>query len=185
VPFVESGYTVFDSTPTSFVVSSKLETQDFHQFVKRFQDLIRVEGDNHHHPMKEKMPEKHCAKNLWLVKPANENQGKGIKIMDNLDNISRFLEGSIKFSYWVIQKYIEKPLLYKNRKFDIRVWGVATSNMEFYFYNVGYVRTSSSEFGLDNMDDEFTHLTNNCLQIKNKDTYGQHEEGNTLSFEQF
>lgn len=35
------------------------------------------------------------------------------------------------------------------------------------------------------MDDEFTHLTNNCLQIKNKETYGQHEEGNTISFEQF
>ena len=35
------------------------------------------------------------------------------------------------------------------------------------------------------MNDEYTHLTNNCLQIKNKETYGQHEEGNVVSFEQF
>lgn len=28
-------------------------------------------------------------------------------------------------------------------------------------------------------------MTNQCLQVKNKKIYGQHEEGNTLSFEQF
>jgi hypothetical protein len=41
---------------------------------------------------------------------------------------------------------------------------------------------------MENVDDEenqYTHLTNNCLQIKNKETYGQHEEGNVLSFETF
>ena len=29
------------------------------------------------------------------------------------------------------------------------------------------------------------HFTNNCLQIKNKVTYGIHEEGNIVSFEDF
>jgi hypothetical protein len=38
---------------------------------------------------------------------------------------------------------------------------------------------------MDNKDNEYIHLTNNCLQVKNKDTYGLHEEGNTISFEQF
>ena len=146
VPFVDAGYTVFDSTPTSFVVNSKLETHDSHQFVKRFTDLTKPK-----HPLKEKMPAKHCAKNLWLVKPANENQGKGIKILDNVNEIMRFLESSIKFSYWVIQKYIEKPLLYKNRKFDVRVWAFAMSNLDFYFYEDGYLRTSSGEYSFDNV----------------------------------
>ena len=104
--------------------------------------------------------------------------------MNNINHINSFLEGSIKFSYWVIQKYIEKPLLYKDRKFDIRVWAIATNHQDFYFYNEGYLRTTSTEYALDN-NDEYTHLTNNCLQIKNKETYGQHEEGNVISFEQF
>ena len=43
----------------------------------------------------EKMPEKHCKKNLWLVKPNNENQGKGIKIFDKIDDITRYLETSL------------------------------------------------------------------------------------------
>jgi hypothetical protein len=29
------------------------------------------------------------------------------------------------------------------------------------------------------------HLTNNCLQVKEKSTYGQHEKGNTVSFQLF
>ena len=32
VSFVEHNYTVFDSTPTSFVVNSNLETYEFNQF---------------------------------------------------------------------------------------------------------------------------------------------------------
>jgi hypothetical protein len=29
------------------------------------------------------MPEEQCKHNTWLVKPANENQGKGIKIFSD------------------------------------------------------------------------------------------------------
>ncbi len=36
---VENGYSVFDSTPTSFVVTSKLDTYEYHQFVARYLDL--------------------------------------------------------------------------------------------------------------------------------------------------
>lgn len=66
----------------------------------------------------------------------------------------------------------------------MRIWAFATSNQDFFFHEVGYLRTSSAEYTMDNSD-AYTHLTNNCLQLKNKDTYGIHEEGNTLSFPQF
>ena len=96
--FIEANYQVFDTTPTSFVVSSKLETYEYHQFIKRFEDLHKGEGTT----IKERVPQKHCLRNMWLIKPANENQGKGIKIFDSLEQIVRFLETSITFSYWVI-----------------------------------------------------------------------------------
>jgi hypothetical protein len=122
---------------------------------------------------------------MWLVKPANENQGKGIKIFSDLQQIIRFLESSIKFSYWVVQKYLERPLLFKGRKFDIRMWAFVHSNSELYYYNEGYLRTSSEAYTMDDTTNEYVHLTNNCLQVKNKESYGQHEEGNTVSFHQF
>ena len=80
------------------------------------------------------------------------------------------------------QKYIEKPLLYKNRKFDIRVWALITWQTEVYYYEKGYIRTSSIDFSL-NSKYNYVHLTNNCLQ-QFGDYYGKHEEGNTLSFEE-
>lgn len=73
----------------SYVVSSKLENSDYFQFARQFENIAK--GNK----TKEKLPEKHCKKNIWLVKPANENQGKGIKIFDKLEDISRFIQSSL------------------------------------------------------------------------------------------
>jgi len=50
---------------------------------------------------------------------------------------------------FVIQKYIERPLLIKNRKFDIRVWVLISQEGDTYFFEEGYIRTSSEEFTLE------------------------------------
>lgn len=39
---------------------------------------------------------------------------------------------------FVIQKYIEKPLLINQRKFDIRVWSLITHTLDFYFFKYFY-----------------------------------------------
>jgi len=83
-------------------------------------------------------------------------------------------------SLWVAQKYLERPLLYKERKFDIRLWALVTSNFDIYYYKNSYVRTSSSKYELSSTQDYLTHLTNNCFQVLS-DTYGAHEEGNIIS----
>lgn len=48
----------------------------------------------------------------------------------------------IQSSTFVIQKYIEKPLLIDKRKFDIRVWVLLTHDLKVYFFKEGYLRTS-------------------------------------------
>ena len=53
-----------------------------------------------------------------------------------------------------------------------------------YFYKEGYLRTSGSKYSLDD-EDLKVHLTNQCFQVKDKETYGQFEDGNTLNFENF
>ena len=85
----------------------------------------------------------------------------------------------VKFNTFIIQKYIEKPLLIHRRKFDIRVWVFWAHDQEIWFFREGYLRTSGSEFGIDprNIDDAFVHLTNNAVQ-KNSTSYGQFEDGN-------
>jgi hypothetical protein len=128
------------------------------------------------------MPYKHCTKNMWVVKPAAQNQGRGIEVFKNAKDITNHIF-SQKGSYWVIQKYIEKPLLYNGRKFDIRVWVLLTEKFQIYFYREGYLRTSSIDYS--NQDKNLhVHLTNQCLQVNGAE-YGKHEEGNVLSFKQF
>ena len=98
-----------------------------------------------------------------------------------LKEIMGFLNKCKTSSSWLVQKYIERPLLYRQRKFDIRVWVLATCKHELFFYREGYMRTSSAGYDLKNQD-KYVHLTNNCLQ-QYGGGYGEHEDGNTLSFE--
>ena len=98
-----------------------------------------------------------------------------------MHDIEEFLKEKPAQSFWVIQKYIEKPLLYHGRKFDIRMWAIVTAKNEIFIFKKGYLRTSSEEFNLKKSNN-YVHLTNNCLQ-KNGNNYGQHEEGNTLPLE--
>ena len=160
--------------PTCFLLTSGVEDNEYYKFTKRYDELAK---DVYR---KERMPKKHCADNWWLIKPANLNQGRGIKISNNKSEILQIIKQQIPHSLWVVQKYLEKPLLYKGRKFDIRLWALVTKDMEVYIYKKSYVRTSSSEFTLDSTKDKVTHLTNNCFQVK-CDTYGKHEEGNIIS----
>jgi hypothetical protein len=80
------------------VVTSKLDTFEFHQFAARYMELQKAEG----YSVKERTPKKHCTENYWLVKPANMNQGRGIEIFNSLVEIQKFLSQKEDYSYWVI-----------------------------------------------------------------------------------
>ena len=68
---------------------------------------------------------------------------------------------------WVLQKYIERPLLLRGRrKFDMRAWVLVTANYDVLLYREGVLRTGSVPFSLDNFSDSFVHLTNHCIQEK-------------------
>jgi hypothetical protein len=58
----------------------------------------------------------------------------------------------IKSSTFVIQKYIERPILINKRKFDIRVWVLVTHDLKIYFFKEGYLRTSCEAFSLESED---------------------------------
>lgn len=170
------GYQVYDSLPTSFLLTAKSEDCELQNFINRFNELSIMRSS------KERMPVKHCLKNIWIIKPANLNQGKGIELCKNLNLILKKIRDKPSGSLWVIQKYIERPLLIAGRKFDIRIWAMATGKRDLFYYKLGYVRTSSFEYNLEGKD-TYIHLTNNCLQ-QFSDMYGTYEEGNTISFDQ-
>ena len=138
----------------------------------------------------------HTGQSIWIVKPGeNSNRGKGIQIFSDLDEIKDFVEDCSRDnenekSKFVIQKYIANPLLIEKRKFDLRVFGVASlvgaTTREFrgYFYKDGYLRTSSREFSISDLNNRYVHLTNDAIQKKSSD-YGKFETGNKISYHDF
>jgi len=85
---------------------------------------------------------------------------------------------------WVVQEYMKKPLLVSGRIFDIRCFVLLTfsskTGFKSYFFKDAYVRTSSKNYSLDNIDDREAHLTNDAVQKFSK-TYGKFESGNKLN----
>jgi len=83
----------------------------------------------------------------------------------------------------VIQKYIERPLLYRGRKFDIRLWVMLTHKMDVYVFKEGHLKASSLPYNLSDIS-SFIHLTNYSVQ-KYCDNFSKFEEGNEISFNSF
>lgn len=128
--------------------------------------------------------------NLWLVKPGElTNRGRGIYICGSIEEILVLIDSPdvSKHRTHIIQKYLYRPLLYHNRKFDIRVYSLIlsyNSTVQCYFYQDGYLRTSVAEFSIENTKNRFIHLTNDAVQKKSSN-YGKFEESNKLSYSDF
>ena len=83
----------------------------------------------------------------------------------------------------IIQKYIENPLLYKGRKFDMRIWVLLTQTMKVYVFKEGHLKTCSIEYNI-NSKDAFSHITNYSFQKYNTN-FQKYEKGNEVPFFEF
>lgn len=135
---------------------------------------------------KETIPETFSiGKNIWLAKVPGLNRGIGIEIFYTLDQLKEIIKNMqrgyqeeiveknskisrsktiIKSERFVIQKYIEKPLLFLQKKMDIRVWVLINQEMKMFVFKECYFRLSSENYNFSNMKEKFVHLTNNALQ---------------------
>ena len=159
---------LFEIVPPTYHISSE-DSIDFRYFEQVF--ILNNDQSN----------------NLWIVKPGeNSNRGRDIFVSGSFDEIREAVKvrSSLKGTT-VIQKYKSDLLLYRGRKFDIRTFILCLfidGNCKFYWSTHGYVRTSSHQFNVQNLD-AMIHLTNDAIQIQG-DQYGKFEKGNKLSFHQ-
>jgi len=174
---------VFKRLPLTFHIQNGIDDNEFSRFVNYFnarqENILKQSEDS------KKLH------NIWIIKPGEEtNRGNGIRLSDDLEQIKQMIgknEVNGKKRTYLIQDYIINPLLYRKRKFDIRCYVLVSSintHLKAYWYQEGYIRTSSKEFSLSNIANREIHLTNNAIQEKAKD-YGKYEDGNKITYDDF
>eukprot|EP01065_Artemidia_motanka_P022826 TRINITY_DN2701_c0_g1_i1.p1 TRINITY_DN2701_c0_g1~~TRINITY_DN2701_c0_g1_i1.p1 ORF type:complete len:675 (+),score=190.85 TRINITY_DN2701_c0_g1_i1:298-2025(+) len=125
--------------------------------------------------------------NAWCAKPSNGAKGARIKISRSYEALLTHIDNDPDPHPWVVQRYVERPLLVDGRKFDIRVWVLVVAPFTILYYKRGVCRTTSCDYagkeGKLDLSDSLAHLTNNAVQKEGPD-YCKYEEENFLWFEQ-
>ena len=148
----------FDFVPDTYILPN--EFKDFHM---HFQKLRQTEPK----------------KNIWIVKPANLSRGRGIHIVDDINDVN--VE-----DLSVISRYITNPLLINGHKFDLRIYVLVSSydTLRVYVFKEGLARFASEIYSSKiSKDNKFMHLTNYSINKKNDNfVYNENHEQDDFGF---
>ncbi|XP_045158569.1 tubulin polyglutamylase TTLL7-like [Mercenaria mercenaria] len=108
----------------------------------------------------------HKKSKTFIVKPSNGAQGHGISLYKNLEKIPAQ-------EHFIVQEYVEKPLLMDGYKFDLRIYVLITScdPLRVFLFNDGLVRMSTEKYlppAENNISHLFMHLTNYSVNKHNE-----------------
>uniref|UniRef100_A0A3B1K319 Tubulin tyrosine ligase like 10 n=1 Tax=Astyanax mexicanus TaxID=7994 RepID=A0A3B1K319_ASTMX len=135
--------------------------------------------------------------NMWICKPTGLNQGRGIFLLQDLEDITalrdrmekagNLLNKKIPFrtpQAHIVQRYIQNPLLLRGKKFDVRSYFlIACTTPYMVFFRHGYVRLTCDLYD-PNSNNLSAHLTNQYMQKKNP-LYSILKEETVWSMERF
>ncbi|XP_061831191.1 protein polyglycylase TTLL10 isoform X3 [Nerophis lumbriciformis] len=163
--------------PTTFRMDVKQEREDF---------FAQQGGVSNNHGQ------------MWICKPTALNQGRGIFLLKSLQDVVAF---KVKLQdiedrrakaktlqrqpqAYIVQHYIQRPLLLKGKKFDVRSFLlIACTSPYMVFFHHGYVRLTCDLYDPSSKNLS-AHLTNQYMQMKNP-LYSQVKEDTVWSMESF
>ncbi|KAJ2833656.1 tubulin--tyrosine ligase [Coemansia furcata] len=128
----------------------------------------------------------------FILKPSLTGRGAGIYVFDTRERLESLLEREFEsddeedededeesgqavsqIREWVIQRYINRPLLlpsHGNRKFHLRVYVLAAGDLDVFVYRHMLALFAPRPYAesAGDLDDQRAHLTNTCLQAQHE-----------------
>lgn len=103
-------------------------------------------------------------KKRWILKPALLNNGKGLSICCSLNEIDTFFRSTERYGgKYILQQYLEPPLLFETKKFSLRVFVILTNQSKGYLYKHGYLNICQTPYQHNCYMNLNSHLTNEYL----------------------
>lgn len=120
---------------------------------------------------------------VLIAKPCDQAQGRGIFILTDPEDLNKCSGKKL-----VVQEYIERPLIYNNLKFDLRIYVLVTGcdPLRVYLFRDGLVRFATEHYERPteaNKRDRYRHLTNYAVNKHNKNfkiASGNRQSGNEM-----
>ncbi|XP_059161722.1 uncharacterized protein LOC131944866 isoform X2 [Physella acuta] len=108
--------------------------------------------------------EESTGKQKWIIKPPASARGIGIRVISKWSQIPRKRPV-------IVQKYIHRPFLINDSKFDMRIYVYVSSfdPLRLYVYDDGLARFASCKYSSSSktLNNRFMHLTNYSVNKKN------------------
>ena len=114
---------------------------------------------------------KKSKKNIWIAKPVNMSRGRFIKLIYNNATYKKLCnnENNSSSIQYLVSKYLDKPHLLNNKKYDLRIYVAVLSftPLKIYLYYNGLVRFATEDYVKNNYDNIYIHLTNYSINKQN------------------
>ena len=128
---------VFDSVPVTFAIPAGSRAEAASPTLA--QCLRAVHACSHGATDGLRMPAKHCASNLWVVKPAVPGRGRDVLVVAGAGALRTAVEARPGEDL-VVQKLVERPLTVGGgRKATLRLWVAVADTGDVYVHRHGYL----------------------------------------------
>ena len=151
----------------NFVPETFILPEDGNDFLEKYKNII---------------PNLTNSKIKFIVKPVGSSRGRGIRILSDKSEFKHLLKKSLirHGKNYLISKYISKPHLINNKKYDLRVYVLISSlhPLKIYIYKEGLVRFATEDYTKGDYDNVFIHLTNYSINKQNITRYNVNNNNN-------
>jgi len=102
---------------------------------------------------------------LWILKPSVVDKAEIVLVVNDRKVLKKHIKEYPDIKEWVLQAYIDKPLLVEGRKFHIRSYVLLVGDLEVYLYEEMLALFAMDPYSVDDLENRYSHITNTCVQF--------------------